>query len=64
MSANCGYTNTNVHGDTLCFMVMGPSLLEELAVGGGWRRLVVGRGWRLAVGGWWWLAVGGPWGLS
>ena len=46
-------TETNVHGDALCFMVMGPSLLQRLAVGGWW----------LAVGGWR-LAVGGPWGVS
>ena len=32
-------TETNVHGDALCFMVMGPSLLRRLAVGG--QRLVV-----------------------
>ena len=55
-------TETNAHRDALCFLVMAPSLLHRLAVGG-WRRLAVG-GWRrLAVGGWR-LAVGGPWGLS
>ena len=27
---------TNIHGDTLCFMVMWPSLLQRLAVGGPW----------------------------
>ena len=27
-------TETSVHGDALCFMVMGPSLLQKLAVGG------------------------------
>ena len=64
----------------LCFMVMGPALLQRLAVGwwlvavGGWRWLVVGGRWfmGLAGGGWWrlaagsgWrLAVGDPWGLS
>ena len=68
---------TMVHGDALCFMVMGPSLLQRLVVGGWWP-LVVGGRWRLVVGGWWlgvgswqrlavgggWqLAVGGPWGL-
>ena len=42
--------------DALCFMVMGPSLLQRLAVGS-WL-LVVGGGWRLAVGSWQ-LAVGG-----
>ena len=41
-------TETNVHGDALCFTIMGPSLPQRLAVGGDW--------WR--------LAVGGPWGLS
>ena len=66
-------TETNVHGDALCFMVMGPFLLQRLAVVGrrlvvgcwwlvglaldGWRLVVVG-GWRL-VGGWWWVVVGG-----
>ena len=42
-------TEKNVHGDALCFVVMGPSLLQRLAVGG-WRLVAVG-GWRLAVGG-------------
>ena len=59
-------TETTVRGDALCLMVMGPSLLQRLAVGG-WR-LAVG-GWRLAVGEWrrlvavggWPLAVGGGW---
>ena len=44
-------TEKNGHRDTLCFTVMGPSLLQKLAVGG-WR-LAVDGGWRLAVGGWW-----------
>ena len=39
----------NLHGDALCFMVIGLSLLQKLAVGG----------WRLAVGGWWRLAAAG-----
>ena len=65
-------TETNVHGDARCFMVMGPFLLQRLAVGGSWQ-LVVGGWWRLAVGcwwrlvavggGWWRLAVGGGWRL-
>ena len=42
-------TETNVHGDALCFVVMGPSVVQRLAVGG-WQRLR--------------LVVGGPWGLS
>ena len=43
-------------GDALCFMVMVPSPLQGLAVGG-W--------WLVAVGGWWRLvAVGGRWGLA
>ena len=42
-------TETNVHGDALCFMIMGPPLLQRVAVGGGWR-LAVG-GWRLVVPG-------------
>ena len=37
-------TETNVHRDTLCFLVMGPSLLPRLAIGV--RQLVV-----VAVGG-------------
>ena len=45
-------TSTNVHGDTLCFMVMGPSLLQNLVVGG-W--------WRLGFGRWQWLAAVGGW---
>ena len=44
-------TEVNVHGDALCFMVMGPSLLQRLVVGGWWQ-LAVGGWWRLAVGGW------------
>ena len=51
-------TGTNVDGDALCFMVMGPPLLQRLAVGGWWL-VVVGSSWRLAVGGSWRLAVGG-----
>ena len=51
-------TETNVHGDALCFMVMGPSLLQRLAVGG-WRLVGIG-GWLLmAVGRWQLVAVGG-----
>ena len=48
-------TGTNVHGGALCFMVMGPSLLQRLAVGGWW--MVAVGGWRLAVGGWRLVAV-------
>ena len=47
---------TIVHGDTLCFMDMGPSLLQMLAFGGWWL-VAVGHGWRLAVGGLWGLAL-------
>ena len=52
-------------------MAKGPSLLRRLAagdwrlvlaVGGGWRQLVVTSWWLAAVGGW--RLVGGPWGLS
>ena len=61
-------TERDVHRDTHCFMVMGPCLLQKLAVGS-WRlvvgnwwrllRLVVGSGWRLVVvGSGWRLAVG------
>ena len=54
-------TATNVHGDSLCFLVVGHSLLQRLAVvvGGGGRRFVVGGGWRLALGGWQLVAVAG-----
>ena len=49
-------TETNVRGDALCYMAMGPALLQKVAVGG-WRQLAVG-GWRrLAVGGWWSLGA-------
>ena len=44
------------HGDGLCFLVMGPSLLQRLAVDG-WRLAAVGSGCRLAVGGGWRLVV-------
>ena len=43
-------TETHVHGDALCFLVMGPSLLQRLVVGGWWQ-LAVGGGWRLVVPG-------------
>ena len=60
-------------------MVLGPSVLQRLAVGGwrlavggvrrlaigdGWRRLVVGGWQRFAVDGWWRLAVGSGWRLA
>ena len=48
-------TEKNVHGDALCYIVMGPFVLQRLAVGG-WRLVAVG-GWRLAVGGSWRLAA-------
>ena len=61
-------TETNGHGDALCFMVKAwarhkttETVLNNggrLAVAGGWY-LAVGGGWRVAVGGWR-LAVGGP----
>ena len=44
----------NVHENILCFMVMGSSLVQRLAVGS-WRLalVAVGGGWqRLAIGGW------------
>ena len=56
-------TETNVHGDALCLMVMGPCLLQRL-VAGSWRLVVVGSWWLMAFGGWWWLAVGGWWWLA
>ena len=49
-------TETKVRGDAVRFLVMEPSLLQRLAVGGWW--LAVGGGWRrLAVPG------GCPYGL-
>ena len=53
-------TETNLHGDALCFMVIGRPLLRRLAVGG-WRRLVVGGWWLAGIGGWQRLAVVGVW---
>ena len=49
---------------TVCSSSVQPWLVaiggwQLVAVGGGWRRLAVGRRWRLAVGGWW-LVI--PWG--
>ena len=46
-------TEMNAHRDALRFLIMGPSLLPRVAVGG-WQRLAVGGGWRLVVPG------GGP----
>ena len=40
-------TATNVHGDAICFMVMGPSLLQRFAVCR--LPLVLVGGWRLVV---------------
>ena len=48
-------TETNVHRDALCFTVMGPSLLQRLAVGG-WQLAAVG-GWRLVAVGSWHLVI-------
>ena len=52
-------TPIKVHGDDLCFLVMGPSS----KVGGGWR-LAVGGDWRRLVVGWRLVAVGGGWPLA
>ena len=50
-------TETNVHGDALCFMA-------ETWAGHRTTESVFNNGWRLvAVGGWWRLAVGGGWRL-
>ena len=53
-------TETNVHGDALCFMVKAWARHKttETVLNNGWR-LVVGRRWRLAVGGSWRLVVPG-----
>ena len=51
-------TETNVHRDALCSVVMGRPLLQRLVVGGWWR-LVVGGWWQLAVGRYWLVAAGG-----
>ena len=54
-------TETNVHGDALCFIVKtwARHKTTETGVNNG-RRLAALGGWRLAVGGGWQLAVGGP----
>ena len=53
---------------TPCFLAMGPSLLQSLAVRGwwglgvgGWRLVPVGSYWRLAVGASWQLLAAGGW---
>ena len=57
-------TETNVHGGSVCFLVMGPSVLQRLAVGSWWWLAAVG-GWRLVtVGGWRLVAFGGGWRLA
>ena len=57
----CNAIETNVHGDALCFMAMGPPLLQRLPAGGWWWLAAVG-GWRLvAVGSGWLLASVGSW---
>ena len=60
-------TETNLHGDALCFMVETWTRQKTtealvLVVGGGWR-LAVGGWWRLGVGVWWLVAVGSSWRL-
>ena len=66
-------TETNLHGDALCFMVKtwARHKTAEAVLNNGWRRLVVGGAWqlavgngRLAVGGGWQLAVGDSWSLG
>ena len=65
-------TETNAHGDALCFMVKTWAIHKatetalnngwwRLAVGGGGLRLSVDGGWQLVAGGGWRLAVGGGW---
>ena len=59
-------TETNVHGDALCFMVnkWARHKTTETVLNNGWRLVAVGGWWRLvAVGGWWLVAVGGGWRL-
>ena len=63
-------TETNLHGDALCFMVKTWTRQKtthkttlRLVAGGGWRLAAVGGGW-LAVGGGWRLAVCGWWRLA
>ena len=55
-------TETNVHGDALCFMVKtwATHKTTETVLNTGWR-LAVGRWWRLAADGDWQLVVGGGW---
>ena len=51
-------SEANVHGDALCFMAIGPSLLQRLAMAdGGWWWLAVGGRRLVAVGGWWSLGA-------
>ena len=61
-------TETNVHGDALCFMVKtwARHKTTEESLNNGWRLAVVG-GWGLgvvAVGGWWRLVASGGWRLA
>ena len=54
-------SETNVHGDALCFMVKtwARHKTTETVLKNGWRLAAVG-GWRLAaVGGWWLVVIGG-----
>ena len=47
---------------TLMVMVVGPSLVQRLAVGGWWL-VAFGGWWGLVVGSWWRLAAVGGWRL-
>ena len=61
-------TETNVHGDGLCFMVKtwAGHKTTEASLNNGWRLAAVGGGWQLAAvgGGWQLAAVGGGWQLA
>ena len=53
-------TETNVHGEALCFMVKtwARHMTTETLLNNGWQ-LEVGGGWRLTVGGWRLVVAGG-----
>ena len=58
-------TETNVHGDALCFMVKTwTHTTTEALLNNGWWLAAVGGWWRLAVDGWQLVVVGGWWPLG
>ena len=60
-------TETNVHGDALCFVAKAWArhTATEAQLNNRWRLVAVGGCWRLAVGGSWrFVVVGGWWGWA